>query len=452
MIPTHISRLGIGLVLLCAVSAAQPARGAGGTDGFTPLFNGKDLSGWVPVNVAPSTFTVKDGLIVCTGVPTGVMRTEQQYENFVLELEYMHLVPGGNAGLFVWSYPLTAPGQPFTRSIEVQILDGRNSEFSTSHGDVFAIHGATMVPDRPHPKGWARSLPSERRANPAGQWNHYRVECNDGTIKLAVNGKVVSGGSKCVPRKGYICLESEGGVVHFKNIRIKELPSTNAKPDETAPLPEGFQSIYTGVDLSGWAAEPGDEGHWRAKDWILDYDGKSESKDPHLWSEKEYGDFVLIADWRFTGEPKKVQRPVILPSGETAKNPDGTEKTVEVAEAGDSGIYLRGSDKSQVNIWCWPAGSGEVYGYRTDPKMPPEVRAAVTPKVRADKPLGQWNRFVITMKGDRLTVELNGQTVIENAQLPGVPARGRIALQHHGDPIQFANLYIKELNAGQDRQ
>jgi hypothetical protein len=66
----------------------------------------------------------------------------------------------------------------------------------------------------------------------------------------------------------------------------------------------------------------------------------------------------------------------------------------------------------------------------------------VTPK-KADAPIGKWNRFVITMRGDRLTVVLNGETVIENAQLPGVPDRGPIALQHHGDPIEFANILIK---------
>ena len=115
-------------------------------------------------------------------------------------------------------------------------------------------------------------------------------------------------------------------------------------------------------------------------------------------------------------------------------------------DGGDSGIYLRGSSKSQVNIWCWPIGSGEVYGYRTDPKMSAEVRRGVTPKEVADKRIGEWNRMIITMKGDRLTVNLNGKTVIENAQLPGVAPRGPIALQNHGDPIQFGNLFIRELD------
>ena len=122
----------------------------------------------------------------------------------------------------------------------------------------------------------------------------------------------------------------------------------------------------------------------------------------------------------------------------------------------DSGIYLRGSSKAQVNIWCWPIGSGEVYGYRTDASMPAAVRAAVTPKRNADRDIGAWNTFEITMRGDRLTVVLNGEDVIGNAALPGVAPRGPIALQHHGDKkngawvappslVQFRNISIKEL-------
>src|SRR5207247_10396891 len=123
------------------------------------------------------------------------------------------------------------------------------------------------------------------------------------------------------------------------------------------------------------------------------------SKDGDLWSEKEYGDVEMICDWRFTAKPKKTPRPLILPNGDYDVDVNGKQKVALVLDAGDSGIYLRGSSKSQVNMWCWPIGSGEVYGYRTDPKMPSEVRAGVTPKLRADKPLGEWNRFLITMKG-----------------------------------------------------
>jgi len=426
--------------MLLAANLGHPAE-----SDWRPLFNGRDLTGWVNVNCAPGTFTVQEGLIVSTGVPTGVMRTDRQYENFELELEWRHMKPKGNAGLFVWSHPVTAPGVPFTRSVEVQILDGRNGETYTSHGDVFAIHGATLTPDRSHPQGAMRCLPSEWRAHPSPEWNHYRVLCTNGVIQLAVNGKVVSGGSACTPRKGYICLESEGSEAHFRNIRIRELPSSNPPAEDMAPLAEGFKAIYTGVDLSGWRQDQGHAGHWQPKDWVLDYDGASEAEDKHLWTEASYGDFVMICDWRWTRAPEPRQMPVILATGEEAVDADGNPRTQPMPYAGDSGIYLRGSSKSQVNIWCWPAGSGEVWGYRQDADQPAEVRQAVTPRVRADKPVGEWNRFVITMQGELLTVELNGEVVIDKARLPGVPRRGPIALQHHGDPIQFANLYIKEL-------
>lgn len=434
----------LALVSLLCLSSPIPTSAA--DEEFVPLFNGKDLTGWARVNCAPETFSVRDSMIVSTGIPTGVLRTDRQYENFVLEMEWKHLKEKGNAGLFVWSDPVTSVGVPFTRAIEVQILDGLNTESYTSHGDVFSIHGATMKPDRPHPKGAMRCLPSERRSKPAGEWNHYRVVCNNGVISLAVNGKVVSGASQCTPRKGYICLESEGSECHFRNIRIHELPSTNAGQEDTADTDRGFQSLYTGLDLSGWKAEPGHAGHWQPADWTLNYDGKSEAAEKDLWTEKEYGNFTMICDWRWTAKPTLKKRRVILPNGDYALDDAGNIKEVEVQDAGDSGLYLRGNSKSQVNMWCWPIGSGEVYGYRTDATQPQEVRAGVTPKVVADKPIGQWNRFVITMQGELLTVELNGKTVLEKARLPGVPARGRIALQHHGDPIQFANLYIKELD------
>jgi len=451
------TRMRIAMVCCSAIlggAASGPAAEAdAANDADTPwvsLFNGRDLSGWVPINVGPGTFRVQDGIIVSTGIPTGLMRTERQYENFVIELEWRHMKPGGNAGLFVWGDALPAVGSPFARGMEVQILDngydakGKN-EWFTTHGDVFPVFGAKMTPTGRISQTGHRSFPIEERSNSSPEWNHYRVEGIDGVLRLSVNGKEVTVGKDCSPRKGYLCLESEGSECHFRNIRIRELPSTNPAPDEIATVAEGFVPLYNGADLGGWKADPGHAGHWQPKDWILSYDGRSEAVDKNLWSEKEYGDFVLICDWRWTRKPVPTLRPVLTPSGEPALEADGRAQQVEVPDAGDSGIYLRGSSKSQINMWCWPAGSGEVYGYRTDPNMPPEVRAGVTPRKCADKPIGQWNRFVITMRGDRLTVDLNGETVIENAQLPDLPARGPLALQHHGDPIDFANVLIRQL-------
>ncbi len=411
--------------------------------GFVDLFNGRDLTGWVNVNCAPDTFTVADGMIQSTGVPTGIMRTDRMYENFILELDWRHMKEGGNAGLFVWANPITARGTPFARAIEVQILDGQNTENYTSHGDLFSIHGARFHPDRPHPNGWERCLPSERRCKPAGEWNHYRVVCNDGVIKLSVNGKEVSGGTECTPRKGYLCLESEGSPCHFRNIRIKELPSTDPKPEEVALDAEGFRPLYTGVDLSGWKTNDEHATHWKPSDWRLACDGAGPDDELTLRTTDEFADCELIVDWRLTGKAEEADLPVILPSGDFAKDDDGNIKRARVPDAGYSGILLRGKPQSTVGIWCWSVGSGGLDSYRTSDDATADLRAAVTPAKKADAPLGQWNRFHITLVGDTLSVDLNGVRVIDKAQLPDLPKRGPIGLAYGKGPIEFASILVK---------
>ncbi|PYR11906.1 MAG: DUF1080 domain-containing protein [Acidobacteria bacterium] len=218
-----------------------------------------------------------------------------------------------------------------------------------------------------------------------------------------------------------------------------------------------FVSLFNGRDLTGWKIPAGDNGHWRVVDGVIDYDAESEARgDKSLWSERSFGDFILRVDWRIKSTPYvNPAVPIIRFDGTHKKDATGREIRLSVPDS-DSGVYLRGSSKSQVNIWCWPTGSGEVYGYRTDTSMPAAVRAGVTPKRNADRDVGQWNTFEITMRGDRLTVVLNGEEVIGNAQLPGIDARGPIALQHHGEKkggawvappslVQFRNIAVREL-------
>ncbi len=201
---------------------------------------------------------------------------------------------------------------------------------------------------------------------------------------------------------------------------------------------DGWEVLFDGTSLDKWTIPEGDNGHWKIVDGVIDYDGKSEAPgDKNLWTKESYRNFTLKVDWRFTREPVKQMRPVILPSGDA-------EGEQEVLDAGDSGIYVRGSSRAQINIWCWPCGSGEVWSYRSDQNQPADVRRGVTPSENADNPPGEWNTFEITMQSTRLTVVLNGKRVINNAHLPGVPEEGRIALQHHGDPIQFRNISIMQ--------
>jgi len=224
-------------------------------------------------------------------------------------------------------------------------------------------------------------------------------------------------------------------------------------------VPRGFVSLFNGHDLSGWRIPTGDNGHWKVLDGVIDYDARSEAPDRKrdLWTEKEFGDFVLTLDWRIKDTPTTFPVPEVLPDGSYRLGPDG-KMILKPRPNADSGIYLRGTVKAQLNLWCWPIGSGEVYGFRTDTTMPPEVRAAATPKVNADRPVGEWNTMEITMRRDRVTVVLNQKLVIDHAQLPGIPTQGAIGLQHHGEfrdgkydgsssLMQFRNIYIRELPA-----
>lgn len=222
--------------------------------------------------------------------------------------------------------------------------------------------------------------------------------------------------------------------------------------------PPGFTSLFNGRDLTGWQAPAGDNDHWKVVGGAIDYDAESAAPgDKSLWSEKEYGDFVLLVDWRIKATPYvNPNMCYVLPDGTNARDVHGRELHLPLPDS-DSGVFIRGDGRFQVNIWCWPIGSGEMYGLRTDPQSSPELRAAVTPRHQADKPVGEWNRYEITVKGQTVKVVLNSQTVIPGATIPDLPAKGRLAFQHHGGKdrngqwngppslLQFKNVFIKEL-------
>ena len=198
--------------------------------GFVDLFNGRDLTGWVNVNTDPGTWSVREGQLVCSGHPLGVMRSEKQYENFVLHVDWMHVEPGGNSGVFLWSN--ARPGESrLPDGVEVQMLeldwvklntrDGKVPPIAYVHGELFGVGGVKIVPDNPRGE---RSMSIENLCRGRGEWNTYDVVAVDGVVKLSVNGKFVNGVSRSTRKKGYLCLESEGAPIHFRNIRILELP------------------------------------------------------------------------------------------------------------------------------------------------------------------------------------------------------------------------------------
>lgn len=195
---------------------------------------------WHEVNTGSDTWEVKGKTLVCSGHPIGVIRSAKQYENFVLYIEWKHMEAGGNSGVFVWSDAV--PGENrLPGGVEVQMLDlewvelnkrdGVKPPIAYVHGELFGVGGVNIVPD--NPRG-SRSKSIENRVKGKGEWNTYQVICVDGTIKLSVNGKFVNGIQKSSIKKGYLCLESEGAEIHFRNLKLIELPPGVTSADQMA--------------------------------------------------------------------------------------------------------------------------------------------------------------------------------------------------------------------------
>jgi hypothetical protein len=208
-------------------------------DGTGPGWTALGEADFLNANGDPDTWTWKDGGVHCTGEPVGVARSVKTYTNFELVAQWRHLRSAGNSGIFVWApeaaFASLKPGSLPKGGIEVQILDhgfaeqfekktGKKGNFFTTHGDVFAVGTSKMTPFPPTSPNGKRSFPSKLLSKGVGEWNHYYVRCINGEVRLWVNGEEVSGGTGCEPRSGYLCLESEGSPVEFRELRIRELP------------------------------------------------------------------------------------------------------------------------------------------------------------------------------------------------------------------------------------
>jgi hypothetical protein len=207
-------------------------------DGSGPGWRALGEADFVNVNCAPDTWTWTDGEAHCTGQPVGVIRSQKTYTNFELVAQWRHRRSGGNSGIFVWvpeeSLKPLKPGQ-LPHGIEVQVLDhgyaeqyekrtGKKPDWFTTNGDVFPVGNTTMKPFPPVAPDGKRSFPTKNLSLGIDRWNHYYVRAINGEVRLWVNGEEVSGGSHCKPASGYLCLESEGSPVEFRELRIRELP------------------------------------------------------------------------------------------------------------------------------------------------------------------------------------------------------------------------------------
>lgn len=224
------------LIFIATISNAQePLFKFGEEIPWSKVVDGEKAKGqqiqWIQVNTTKETWEKQKDELICFGLPIGVIRSEKKYKNFMMHIEWKHMEAGGNSGTFVWSEANTTEEKPLPNGVEVQMLeldwvklnkrDGKEPPIAYVHGELFGVGGTETVPDNPRGK---RSKSIENRCKPKGEWNVYDVVCVDGTIKLSVNGKFVNGISKSSQKEGYICLESEGAEIHFRNIKVVELP------------------------------------------------------------------------------------------------------------------------------------------------------------------------------------------------------------------------------------
>jgi hypothetical protein len=404
--------------------------------GFTSLFDGKTLNGWKTAGQKGEGYIPKDGVLVCSKTGGGNLFTEKEYDNFIFRFDFK-LTANANNGIGI-----RAPfeGDAAYLGMEIQVLDDTGPEYKGKlqpwqyHGSVYNV-----VPAKPG------SL------KPTGEWNSEEILADGRHIKVTVNGKVIVDANlndvrdaKTIEKhpgmlrlRGHLGFLGHGTEVAFRNMRVRELPRSDA--DNTPP--PGFTPLFSGNDLSGWKgllASPNDNPakraklapdvffaeqskanermrqHWKAENGVLIFDGKGDS----LCTMKDYGDFEFLVDWK-------------------------------ILEKGDSGVYLRGTPQVQIwdpnNLGPNPKGqgSGGLYNNQKNPSGPLKL---------ADKPIGEWNRFRIVMVGDKVHVFLNDVLVVNDTTLENYFERdkpiyptGQIELQNHGNNLYFKNIYIREI-------
>jgi len=242
------------------------------------------------------------------------------------------------------------------------------------------------------------------------------------------------------PRRAGILLR-RGTVALLAWAGVTFLPA--AEPAE-ASVP-----LFDGRTWNGWVHPAHLDGVWEIVNGAIrlrpDQPKRERGKSYDLATTEPFRNFVLTLDWRLTGEPK--MKPLQLLTADGLEQHDAHGKLImkEYLSWGDSGVFLRGTRAAQVNIWCQPCGSGEVATKFKDLTATTEERMKTMPRVRADRGRGEWNRFVITMRSDRVSVVLNDVAVVTDARVKDVPADGPITFQNHNDAVEFRNIAIKRL-------
>ena len=485
-----VSILAFSCALLSCAAFGEEAYPATVEEGFESLFNGKDLRGWYgstifavePYQTTLSTGEIREeNVLACVERPgridRGNLLTRKEYENFVLRFEVL-LPENGDCGIGL-RVPNPTVNAAFEGMGEVQILDDGGSKFYDAEsrtpklkapyrysGSVFGI--AASRRDNVNKQIWGKEKNFAGNGSymrRCGLWNFFEIRVIGSEIEVVVNGTLVTktnvAGLKgdgdtldarshlgLQNKKGHIAILGASTNVLLRNIRVLELPK-DAKMDGVCPKmttkeiagftayfngdAEQLKTMWKGVTpsrkfdnpLVRAAADPDTllemqrtadfarDAHWHVRKGVLFFDGFRGGYS--LATAKDFKDFELWADWRL------------------------------LSVTGDSGLYLRGSP--QVQIWDahnqWGIGSGGLYNNVKNPSRALAI---------ADRLVGDWNRFHVIMRGEKVTVYLNGVLVVDGVTLENYWNRaqaifpeGQIELQCHGDPIEWRNIFIREL-------
>lgn len=422
--------LGLGSIALAVFTGCTTLNREAG---FLPLFDGKTLNGWKLLGGKGDGYGVKDGVLYCAKGGGGNLLTERQYSDFIFRFEFK-LEAGGNNGIALRA-PLEGGSLAYL-GMESQILDDTALQYAKLkaaqyHGSIYLV------------------APAKRGAlRPVGEWNEEEIYCRGRHLRVTVNGKVTVDTNLndvtdretlrkhpgMLRDKGHLGFLGHNDYVEFRNLRLKELPVSEAL---NIP-PQGFKRLFNGETLEGWKglvadpvkrakmskeelaaaqAKADDDmaAHWGAADGMLIFDGKGHN----ICTARDYGDFEMLCDWKI--QPK-----------------------------GDSGIYVRGTP--QIQIWERDTpgnpkrvGSGGLYNNQ-------KKENPADPLKWADHAPGLWNRFRILCVGDKVHVFLNDQLVVNNVTLENYWDRtqplfpfGQIELQSHGSQLYFRNLYVREI-------
>ena len=453
-----------GCCSLCDKDCCTAAYPENIEEGFVGLFDGQTFLGWEgdlaafsgefnPVcgymgRGANRKPFCSDGYALCytpakDGKPQKIY-TKKEYDNFVLRFCYL-VSTNAQADVGIRT---PANGCPLKDGIEIALADDFGLEKTSLAADQFSGSVVGFKASRREPNirlDWKHES-GNTYAKPVQSWNMVEVRAVGERVTVMLNGEIVSDVEvKGRPAKGRIVLVGKDKAVKWMHLRVKRV-CPNWKPNACPCLqkgPEGFTRLFDGKTLANWkgvtteesfdrpwvrqAATPEKRAEmqkkadelmrkfWSVRDGALYFDGKKGGYS--LATAKDYKDFEMYADWRI------------------------------LTITGDSGFYPRGV--CQVQIWdahnMWHLGSGGLYNNKEN------ERHAMT---IADKQAGDWNRCYLKMVGDRITVRLNGVTVVDDVPLenanakkfPGpIPACEQLELQCHGDPLEFRNIFIREL-------